>query len=259
MSDKFNLRVDNLVASSPATFQAGTAALPAITTSGDTNTGIFFPAADTIAFAEGGAEAMRIDSSGNLLVGTTTSKAKTTIVGASVVGDYYSFDTTLNQLENFEICRFSLPRSGNLGVNAFSGTLNFNVSLFRGASNNHQNNVSVLAHVFLGGFPLGATSTDLSADIQLISTATNQPETSPGSITIALVAEGSDDAGVNWTTLTNNAGVTASSATGILIRIRANLTGTTPSLFNGNFKCFSSISGACNEDIVLSSTTISII
>jgi hypothetical protein len=50
---------------------AGTALLPVITTTGDVNTGIFFPAADTIAFAEGGAEAMRIDSSGNLLVGTT--------------------------------------------------------------------------------------------------------------------------------------------------------------------------------------------
>jgi hypothetical protein len=51
---------------------AGTASLPALTTTGDVNTGIFFPAADTIAFAEGGAEAMRIDSSGNVLVGTTT-------------------------------------------------------------------------------------------------------------------------------------------------------------------------------------------
>jgi len=45
---------------------AGTASLPALTTTGDVNTGIFFPAADTIAFAEGGAEAMRIDSSANL-------------------------------------------------------------------------------------------------------------------------------------------------------------------------------------------------
>jgi hypothetical protein len=51
---------------------AGTALLPVITTTGDVNTGIFFPAADTIAFAEGGAEAMRIDSSGNLLVGLTS-------------------------------------------------------------------------------------------------------------------------------------------------------------------------------------------
>jgi hypothetical protein len=53
-------------------FVAGTAALPAITTTGDTNTGIFFPAADTIAFAEGGVEAMRIDSSGRLSIGGTT-------------------------------------------------------------------------------------------------------------------------------------------------------------------------------------------
>jgi hypothetical protein len=45
---------------------AGTASLPVITTTGDVNTGIFFPAADTIAFSEGGVEAMRIDSSANL-------------------------------------------------------------------------------------------------------------------------------------------------------------------------------------------------
>ena len=48
---------------------AGTASAPSIYSTGDTNTGIFFPAADTIAFSEGGTEAMRIDSSGNLLVG----------------------------------------------------------------------------------------------------------------------------------------------------------------------------------------------
>jgi hypothetical protein len=50
-------------------FVAGTAALPAITATGDTNTGIFFPAADTFATSTGGTERMRIDSSGNVLVG----------------------------------------------------------------------------------------------------------------------------------------------------------------------------------------------
>lgn len=49
----------------------GTAATPALRGS-DTNTGIFFPAADTIAFAEGGAEVARFDASGNLGVGTTS-------------------------------------------------------------------------------------------------------------------------------------------------------------------------------------------
>jgi len=61
-----------LSATGVTTVQAGTAALPAITTSGDTNTGIFFPAADTIAFTKGGAEAIRIDSSGFLLVNQTS-------------------------------------------------------------------------------------------------------------------------------------------------------------------------------------------
>ena len=43
----------------------GTAATPAIRGT-DTNTGIFFPAADTIAFAEGGVEQMRLNSAGDL-------------------------------------------------------------------------------------------------------------------------------------------------------------------------------------------------
>jgi hypothetical protein len=51
---------------------AGTAAAPVITKNDDLNTGIFFPAADTIAFAEGGSEAARIDDAGRLLVGTST-------------------------------------------------------------------------------------------------------------------------------------------------------------------------------------------
>jgi hypothetical protein len=68
-----------LSATGVATFSAGTAALPAITTTGDTNTGIFFPAADTIAFSEGGAEAMRIDSSGNVGIGTSSPNTKLTV------------------------------------------------------------------------------------------------------------------------------------------------------------------------------------
>ena len=61
-------KLENLVAAAGA----GSAAAPSISFAADTNTGLFNPAADTLAFAEGGAEAMRIDSSGRLLVGTVT-------------------------------------------------------------------------------------------------------------------------------------------------------------------------------------------
>ena len=52
-------------------FAPGAVTTPSITAMGDTNTGIFFPAADTIAFTEGGTESFRVNSSGNMGLGTT--------------------------------------------------------------------------------------------------------------------------------------------------------------------------------------------
>lgn len=70
-----------LSATGVTTVQAGTNSAPAITTSGDTNTGIFFPAADTIAFSTAGTEDARFDASGNLMIGTTTQISKLTVNG----------------------------------------------------------------------------------------------------------------------------------------------------------------------------------
>ena len=66
----------------------GSAATPAIRGT-DSNTGIFFPAADTIAFAEGGVESMRLDSAGNLLLGTTS--ASTPGTGFVSVANTFGF------------------------------------------------------------------------------------------------------------------------------------------------------------------------
>ena len=113
-----------LSASGVTTVQAGTAALPAITTTGDTDTGIFFPAADTIAFSEGGAESMRIDSSGRLLVGTTS--AINTETGLGVVTS-----TSGNPVVVF---RNSRNTSGDVCLNILLGSNCQNTSsyLFQG-------------------------------------------------------------------------------------------------------------------------------
>jgi len=102
-----------LSATGVATFSAGTAALPAITTTGDTNTGIYFPAADTIAFTEGGAEAMRIDSSGNVGIGTASPSTKLHVAGASAIA---RIDRTADASANPELQFTAVARQFNAGV-----------------------------------------------------------------------------------------------------------------------------------------------
>jgi len=66
-----------------AEFIAGTAAAPALTTTGDTDTGVFFPAANTWAVATGASERMRISSGGDVGIGTTSPGGKTEIKSVS--------------------------------------------------------------------------------------------------------------------------------------------------------------------------------
>jgi len=78
----------------PIGVSTGTAAAPSLYVSGDTNTGIYSPAADTLAFTEGGIEAMRIDSSGRLLVGAST--ARSSFFNTNIYSPFAQFESANN-------------------------------------------------------------------------------------------------------------------------------------------------------------------
>jgi hypothetical protein len=101
---------------------AGTASLPVITTTGDVNTGIFFPAADTIAFSEGGTEAMRINSSGNVGIGTSSPVGKLYVNGADTtsLGDRATASLVLSNVNGVSNGRFNSILFGGENANTNS-------------------------------------------------------------------------------------------------------------------------------------------
>jgi len=56
------------------TVGSGSTSAPSISPTGDSNTGIFFPSADTVAVSYGGTEALRVDNSGRVAINTSTSQ-----------------------------------------------------------------------------------------------------------------------------------------------------------------------------------------
>jgi hypothetical protein len=125
-------------------FVDGTAAAPSITNVGDNNTGIFFPDADTIAFAEGGVEAARFDASGNLGIGTSSPTSKLDLVGilqwqaaaGTVLGrlTYAGGEPTILANTGLGLRFFTnntqtaiLDSSGNLGIGTASPVAKFDL------------------------------------------------------------------------------------------------------------------------------------
>ena len=150
------------VASGGATIaaSAGTSASPSIHFSGDTNTGIFSPAADTIAFAEGGVEAMRINSSGNVGIGTTSPAARLHVAsGADEPLSWGSTDAGFNyatirghssgDLAYYGACggaAITAGTSSDFGLRANQGAM-----LFATNGNNERMRITSDGEVLVGG------------------------------------------------------------------------------------------------------------
>jgi hypothetical protein len=83
-----SMNVSGIVTASGIVVSAGSTSAPSISPSGDSNTGIFFPSPDTIAFGEGGAEAFRVDSSGRLGIGTNNPSTEFEVFGTGTVASF---------------------------------------------------------------------------------------------------------------------------------------------------------------------------
>jgi hypothetical protein len=130
----------------------GSAGTPAVQGE-DTNTGIFFPAADTIAFAEGGAEVARFDSSGNLGIGTTSPTAgyRLDVRGQAQIGDgggNADINFNASNIGRFLIAgteRARIDSTGNLSVGTTGTATNVEGHVFRaGEYASHTNNGDVV-------------------------------------------------------------------------------------------------------------------
>jgi hypothetical protein len=175
-----------LSATGVTTVQAGTVSLPAITTSGDTNTGIFFPAADTIAFSEGGVESMRLDSIGNAIFKNAFSKVFS--ISASVAANALTISASPLSLD------FRSVTLGSGTVTTVSGTpanLVISSGSTLGTVNNVASRIVVIALNNAGTIELAAVN---------ISGGTQLDETNLISTTAEGGSGGADSATVVYST-----------------------------------------------------------
>jgi len=194
-----NVTLTNVtISSGNVTVSAGSNTAPSITTVGDTNTGIFFPAADTIAFSEGGVESARFDASGNMGLGATPSAWNSAwkglqVVSSSLVNNGFN-DVYLGA--NYVFDSTSASKYINSDFATLYGQVNGAHQWFNAASGTAGNTISFTQAMTLnasGNLGIGTTSPSTQLHLQ---------SNSATYIQITDVGDGASRIGQNGTALT---------------------------------------------------------
>jgi hypothetical protein len=109
----------------------GSASTPAVQGE-DTNTGVFFPAADTVAVATGGSERMRVDSAGNVGIGITSPGARLEVYQAGEAASLRINNPTTTGFSTVVFMEDSSARGqiwgGNSSYSSYGGAGSLNYS-----------------------------------------------------------------------------------------------------------------------------------
>mgnify|MGYP003650503924 FL=1 len=172
----------NVDSTGRVSFPLATAALPAFYPGTDTNTGMWSPAADTLAWSTNGVESTRIDSSGRLLVGTSSARG----VGQDLV----PFPASAGDI--------ALERAGIAGLNIISNRpdqIGAALRFGKSTGNAVGSNTIVANNNRLGTIQFcGADGTDMvsvGAQIEALVDGTPGANDMPGRLVFSTTADGS--------------------------------------------------------------------
>ena len=225
---------------------ATTSAAPPLSWSGDTNTGIYRPAADTLALVTGGSERFRINSSGVLIIG---SGEATTSVSGNVLRAPSASGTNITG-SNFEI------QAGNGTGTGGSGNLVFKTADVGSSGSTANTLTQRLLITPKGGFSFGDGATSYGTAGQVLISNGDAPPSFGSSVTSKTVQTASSQTSIDFTDIPASAkritvmfsGVITSGTAEVIIQLGSTTFQTT------GYLCSSTTFGASSSATDLSTT-----